>query len=474
MNKKNYSNLIKLIPILILILILFLPFILKNLIPVHEKKLLEFAKDSKKKIIILSPHRRDIRYEYQFGFEKWIRKNYRIKASIEWYDAGGTSKVEKYIYSSYKNNPEGIGIDILWGGGVSPYIALKSQGLLMKYKLPNKYLKPLEKYQKTLGLYDHDYYWYGTALAGFGIIYNKEVLDKLNISAPVTWFDLADIKYFKLVAAGDPRSSGSVHAAYDVMLQALGWEKGFSVITMLGGNASSFGEGGGYSPREVAIGEAAVGISIDSYAWAHIRYLKDRRLRFLLPENTTLVNPDAIGILKGAPHYKLSCLFIKYTLSEEGQRLLLLPAGSEGGPVNDSLDRICVNYTVYEKYKHLSTVQADPFKFNYAFNYSFETDAKRRTVVRDIIGISIIDNHALLQKAWKAVIDSGKIDSMKDDLSKMPITSEEALQFAEKWSDQEFRLKKMKEWNEFFIRKYNEIIKTANSSGKLSFAPTGF
>ena len=81
---------------------------------------------------------------------------------------GGTSEVLRFIRSEFNNKPGGIGIDVFFGGGLEPYLALKKEQLLRPYALPQELLKNIPPGLGGVPLYDPDYTWYGATLAGFG------------------------------------------------------------------------------------------------------------------------------------------------------------------------------------------------------------------------------------------------------------------------------------------------------------------
>ena len=64
------------------------------------------------------------------GFREWMKKTHHREVSIRWLDVGGTSKVLKDLESRFEANPDAPGVDILFGGGVDPYIRSKKQGWL--------------------------------------------------------------------------------------------------------------------------------------------------------------------------------------------------------------------------------------------------------------------------------------------------------------------------------------------------------
>ncbi len=92
------------------------------------------------RVIILSPHVDTIRYEFGRAFALWHEALYGEKAAVEWRDAGGTSDAVRFLQSEFKNKPDGIGIDCLFGGGEEPYLILADKKLSVQYEPPPEIL----------------------------------------------------------------------------------------------------------------------------------------------------------------------------------------------------------------------------------------------------------------------------------------------------------------------------------------------
>ena len=89
----------------------------------------------------------------------------------------------------------------------------------------------------------------------------------------------------------------------------------------------------------MAVGEVAYGLAIDFYAWAQVDEVGEDYIGYTMPENLTIVNPDAIAILKGASHLEAAQLFLEFVMSEPGQKLWMLKKGAPGGPGEFQLNR---------------------------------------------------------------------------------------------------------------------------------------
>src|SRR5688572_23815398 len=127
------------------------------------------------KLVLISPHWEGIRYEFERAFKARYQRDTGRTVELEWIDVGGTSETLRYLESEYKSKPAGIGIDIFFGGGLDPYLALKKARLLEAYILPKSLLEKIPPKLTGVPLYDPDHTWYGATLSGFGIVYNKVV-----------------------------------------------------------------------------------------------------------------------------------------------------------------------------------------------------------------------------------------------------------------------------------------------------------
>ncbi len=91
-----------------------------------------FAAESmaKSRLVIISPHWEGIRREFSWAFSDWFRKEMPEGVEVEWLGVGASSNILVYIRSEFSRHPEGIGVDIIWGGGSIYYRALTEEGLL--------------------------------------------------------------------------------------------------------------------------------------------------------------------------------------------------------------------------------------------------------------------------------------------------------------------------------------------------------
>ena len=417
-----------------------------------------FAQDA---LVIISPHSEGIQTEFDRNFTTWYQEQTGREVEVDWRDVGGTSSNYRFIDSEFKRVPEGIGIDMFFGGGTDSYLRLAAQNLLSPYKLPEAQLEQIPQSFHGIPVYDAEYRWYGAALSSFGIMFNEQLRALLGLPAAKTWQDLGDTALLGNIGAADPRESGSAHMMYEIILQTHGWEDGFALLTKIGGNVRRFSAGANAIPKDVVAGDVIYGLAIDFYAYGQIVVVGADKIKYVMPSDGTVVNPDSIAILKGAPNLDIARKFMEFVLSERGQKLWMLPDSDAEGPKwEGGLNRASVLPALYDKLGDRCIV-TNPFTLGFTpFQYDADKGGARWDIVNDLFGVLIIDAHKDLVNAWKAIgkcKDAAKREAAIAAFTQMPLSEEEAMQFATaEWKDPGFRNQKLKEWGQFAKRKFRE------------------
>lgn len=412
-------------------------------------------------LIIISPHPDSIKEEFGGSFEEWYQEQTGNPVKTDWRDAGGTSSNYKLITNEFDRLPDGIEIDIFFGGGTDSYLRLAALDLLTSYKLPDAQLQQIPQTLHGIPVYDSQHRWYGAVLSSFGIMYNEQLRQITNLPEAKTWEDLGNAALINKIGAADPRESGSAHMMYEIILQTHGWENGFGLLTKLGGNVKKFSAGANAIPRDVVNGQVIYGLAIDFYAYSQIAAVGADKIKYILPTDGIVVNPDSIAILKGAPNMEIAKMFIQFVLSENAQKLWMLPDDDPEGPKwEGGLNRASVLPALYEKLSGRYVV-TNPFEMQVPpFPYDSDKGSKRWDIVNDLFGILIIDSHKELVDAWTAISkcqDTVKRDAAIAALVEMPINEDEAFTMAEnEWSDPVFRNEKLKEWGQFAKQKFEK------------------
>ncbi|MBI2179699.1 MAG: ABC transporter substrate-binding protein [Deltaproteobacteria bacterium] len=243
--------------------------------------------------------------------------------------------------------------------------------------------------------------------------------------------------------------------AYEIILQAYGWEKGWRIITGLGANVRNFTNSASQVPKDVAIGEVAYGLAIDFYAWAQVNEAGADKIGFVMPDNLTIITPDCMGILKGAPNREVAKAFVRFVMSTEGQKLWLLAKKTADGPERFELNRFSVLPSLYELSPQTTAVKLNPFTWQSDFAFDPQVGSQRWSIVNDLIGALVIDQKQLLTQAWKEALAGGLTEEEWQRLAAMPISEDEAMALAKtKWQDPVFRNQKLNEWSQFARSKY--------------------
>lgn len=405
------------------------------------------------KLVIISPHRRSIQNEYIPAFKEYYKKKYKKEVKVEWLDQGGTSDDLKFIRAKFASSKKSSGIDVFWGGGASAFVELDHGKYLSKYELPKTLKSEIPQEAAGVALYTKSKNWYASAISSFGIFYGKKALQFEKLPEPKSWEDLAQPKFYNQLSLADPRRSGSATIMNVIVVEALGWDKGWEILTSIAGNTRKFTHSSSDPIKAVVSGDASAAMAIDFYANAKIGDLGKDNLGFALPEGKTVMDPDPIAILKGAPNRRTAERFVNFVLSSEAQRLLFLPKGSAGGPKMSTLGRMAINKAAYNGIKG---EYSNPFDIKSTLKLNNEKMAQTQRVFIDLLGAVHIDTHKELKKAWKNIKDKND-PKLLAEFSKMPISEKELLQLSKKWNDNVFRNKTINDWIEFSRKKYKKI-----------------
>ena len=420
--------------------------------------LLAFEAYSKEHLVIISPHRKSIQSEFIPKFKDYYQKNFGSEISIDWLDQGGASDDFKFILSRFEKNAASSKIDIFWGGGEQPHYELEERNLLSPHKIPQKLKEEVPQMVGGSLQYNEAENWHAAALSTFGIFFNRLLLKMQRIPEPEQWTDLASPKFFNSLSNSDlRRSSVSLTLSY-VILQAEGWEQGWSTLTRMAGNTRSFRHSSSDPIKDVVSADAAAGITVGYFANSKVNDLGKDKLGFTLPEQT-IVNADPISILKGAPNKLAAERFVEFVLSSDAQKMLILPKEDKEGPKFSDLGRLSVNKKAYEETEGRRLNELDPFNLKIK-TMKFDANKAFRTqlVLADLIGTIHIDQHELLKQAWQSIIKRGlKEDDLKT-FSSIPVSEQELESFAQKWKNNVFRNTTINHWSKYAVEKYTKLI----------------
>jgi ABC-type Fe3+ transport system substrate-binding protein len=430
---------------------------------------------SGQRLIILSPHRDEVREEVARGFADWHHSRNPDAPPIQvvWQDVGGgTSQIAKFVDSQFAVDSSGIGVDLVFGGGTDLYLRFAAKGYLESVKLPLALFARGRIPPKLNGvpLYDSGGRWYGVVLSSFGILSNRRVLDRIGQPVPRNWDDLGQPGLSSWVGAGDPRVAGSVHMVCEIILQREGWDRGTRLLLRLSANARGFTRDSGALTRIVTEGEVAAAGNIDANALSAVGRDPDG-MTYALPRGATVLSPDSVAVLKGAPSPEVARAFIEYLLSDDGQRLFLLKPGLPGGPKHYPLCRLSVVPALYQEFppEQRSVGDADPFTLGGAFDYKAALGQARWDALNDLLGAIAVDSHAELSDAWQTLLAAQLPDNrqreLEEELFRPFCTEAEIAEYSRRSAAESPRVRAetVNAWGEEARRRYRKVAQEARA-----------
>jgi len=261
-------------------------------------------------VTVVTSFPKELTQAYKAAFEK---ANPTIKIEIL-----NKNTVQGIAY--VRELPVGQRPDVFWASAPDAFEVLAGQNLLDNVAdLANKAVPAkVGNYpiNNPKGLY------LGQALAGYGLMWNTRYMAANKLPAPAQWADLTKPVYFGHVAMSSPSRSGTTHLTVETVLQGEGWDKGWSQMLQIAGNCAAITERSFGVPDGVNNGQFGIGLVIDFFGLAG-KY-SGFPVEFIYP-NVTAVVPANIALVAGGKNAAEAKKFIAYTVSAEGQELLLDP-----------------------------------------------------------------------------------------------------------------------------------------------------
>lgn len=433
-------------------------------------------------LVIVTPHGEPIRREFEEAFNKYYKEKFGKPVDIQYQLIGGGGgaemrrTLETLRATEYARNGT-YGIDLAWGGGDSlfdrdlkPYLeGMQFDPSYVAEVFPQPTLAGLRLYEGS-----NPPLWYGTALSSFGIGYNRDVVKYLGLPEPKTWKDLKDPRYYDWLISADPTRSSSAKTIYMVIVERSmadaveqgrsaddGWADGMGLIRQICANCRNFNDTANSVPSVVSSGDVAASIMIDFFARSQIQFVGEDRMGYVEPANATVINPDPIGMIQGAPHRDLAMQFVQFVLSEPGQRLFDVKAGLPGGPRLTSLRRLPVRKSVYADMTGFVD-PVNPFEQTTSFNTSRARTATY-PILGELIQASCMDLLNDLKTTRQAILASPRAAELDAKLGRFPFDQAEALKRQADYqaASPPVRLEMMQRWTDEFRQEYQKLREAA-------------
>lgn len=394
------------------------------------------AAQAQQQLTIVTSFPKDLTQVYKRAFEE---RNPGVKVEIL---SRGTSASIAYVREAPAANKP----DIFWASAPDAFEVLAGENLLQKFDGRNRAVPAM------IGSYpinDPEGFYYGQALAGYGLMWNTRYLKANRLPAPKEWADLVKPVYHGHVAISSPSRSGTTHLTIETILQGEGWSKGWEQVLRIGGNTAAITERSFSVPDGVNNGQFGVGLVIDFFGLS--AKASGFPVEFVYPTVTAIV-PANIGLIANAKNAELGKKFIAFALSEEGQKLLLDP----------KISRLPV---LPATYKSAPAGYPNPFSGKIKPKVKFNSDLSRSRyyVVNSLFDQTITFRHRELVAAAKAIHEAtAKLAGKKNAQAAKLLAEARELAFSPIVSEQK---SKDKEFLALFSQTKRDALKTKQLTG---------
>lgn len=265
----------------------------------------------------------------------------KVKAVYDIEAAKTTGLVNRLI--AEKNNPQ---CDVFWNSEIGRTLILKEKGILAPYFSASAKDIPLR-------FRDAEFYWTGFAARARVLIYNTNLVREDEI--PQSIFDLTKPRWRGRFALANPLfGTTSIHCA--ALFEVLGKRRAEKFFEQLKHNRVNIVPGNSTSRDLVQDGELMIGFTDTDDV--NIALMAGKPVRMIYPDKKgigTLLIPNTVALIAGAPHQKEGKKLIDYLLSREvEEKLAFCPSAQmplrkgvktpEGLPAFDEIKAMEVDY----------------------------------------------------------------------------------------------------------------------------------
>jgi ABC-type Fe3+ transport system substrate-binding protein len=261
-------------------------------------------------IVVASSFPKEVLVAYKKAFE---RRNPQYR--VEFVNFPGTNTVPFLTDRKTGSRP-----DVFWSSSPDSFRTMRSHGLLQPFVTGDA--PESVSSASNLGTDDSERFYKSQALSGYGIMWNTRYLEARAIPVPTGWGDLTQAAYFGHIAMSSPSRSGTTHSIIESILQGFGWRDGWSLILRIAGNCGTITERSFGVPNSVISGRFGVGLVVDFLALSGKYTGLPVDFVYAWP---SIITTASIGLITDGRNPQGGRKFIEFTLSEEGQELLLQP-----------------------------------------------------------------------------------------------------------------------------------------------------
>ncbi len=365
---------------------------------------------------------------------------------------------------------ESKSIDVAWGGGPALFNTMDDYGLLhhidnqtlidlLDAKVPNEVAGlAIKSWDESDNLI-----WIGNAISSFGFTVNHDFLDDHGLPVPNTWEELATPTYYlgpniRAISFGDPPTTTSNTKIVSIILQAFGWEDGWSILTRIGANAGIY-PGSVDTRAAVVSGDVGIGMTIDFYGVIAKR--ENPNTEYIIPEGQSIVNGDPVAIAANCDNFDGAYAFFEYLFSLDGQNTWMhegldrLPAVAEAfltpyGQTRTDLYSLYNDTLVNEGIDFDENLETDLLQFT--IYYYHETISGLHNNLRNTWG-------TLLTALEDEDINGTQFQDLAYEMGEVPYTMAEAITQNEEYQSGTVRASELEsQWRSMAKARYANII----------------
>lgn len=254
-----------------------------------------------KKLIIYSPHGKEMLSEFQKQYEQR-----HPDVDIQWIDMGSQDVYDRI--RTEKDNPQA---DLWWGGPSTMFLKAEKESLLEPYT--PSWDSAVDPTYKSKGRF-----WYGTFLTPEVIAFNTHLV-KLE-DAPHEWDDLLDRKWKDKILVRYPLASGTMRGVFtSVIARSFARtgkpDEGYTWLLRLDANTKSYTA----DPTQLYLGLARGEGEVTIWDMPDIVLQETQNgypFGYVIPKGGTVVLTEGIGIVKGTKSKELAEDFYEFVTSK--------------------------------------------------------------------------------------------------------------------------------------------------------------
>lgn len=406
-------------------------------------------------LIVLTPHNAQIRTAFAQGFYDWCVAQGKPPVDIEWI-LRGTPQCVEYVNSLFtgaEGGRYGQIPDLMFGGGIADHAQLAAKGYSVAVKVDGAAGIPADVQGQPTHAPNGE--WWATGLSSFGFVYNQHDCALRHIEPPASWADLADPRFQGWIGIASPESSGSHRQAMVFILDALGWENGWGTLLRILANSRGVQDSSSTVLDQVESGVTLATFAVNADGLSRSDG-SDGRVIYVNPPAATAATPDVITILRRAKHETLAKEFVRYCLSEEGQKVWGVRADAIGRNTR-TLYHYPIDPAIYTKYADVLAVKENPYQADFGLKVDTQAMEATAAALVPLVRAATGDNHILLQQAWAQAAGNAEATQA---LCVPPLTRDEALALGQAYAEggAAERAVLLAEWSQKMHDRYQQVL----------------